>query len=133
MKFIKILLLILISSRANAAPLLSNDDVNREINQAINAFTFPQQVDEVTQLLSMKPMSVRGLQYVYKVGVTASDLGGQSEISRMKKIMKTKQIQNLCNNPIMGWYKSNFVELMYTYYDKNENFFFDYRITPNDC
>lgn len=113
--------------------LLSNQQVQNQIESMINATDLPMQIDEMTSLVNMKTMETRGLQYLYQLGVSKSDLGGERGVKMTIDMVRKQGISTFCNNPAMLWYKTNFVELMYTYYDRNEDKLADFRITPNDC
>jgi len=113
--------------------LLSDAEVQSEIQMAINATPLPSQIDQLTTLTSMQIFGVRGLQYNYTLGLNRSDLGGDAQINTALNTIRNSAKDTLCNNPAMIWYKSNFVELRYVYYDKSSEHVFDFRLTPNDC
>ena len=127
------LFLVMFSSQASAQSLLSNVEVQAAISAAIEASPMPQQIDEVTALESMKLFGVRGLQYNYKLGLTKTDLGGDAALALVVQTVKNQTINGFCNNPAMGWYKTNFIELNYVYSDKDYVPLMEFRVTPNDC
>ena len=127
------LFLVMFSSQASAQSLLSDVEVQAEISAAIKASPMPQQLDQVTVLESMQQFGVRGLQYNYKLGLTKTDLGGDARLASVVQTLKNQSKNTLCTNPVMLWYKTNFVELNYVYRDKANAPLMEFRLTPNDC
>ena len=125
--------LVTFSIQANAQSLLSDAEVQAEITEAIRVSPMPQQLDQVTVLESMQLFGVRGLQYNYKLGLTKTDLGGDARLATVMQTLKNQSKNTLCTNPVMLWYKSNFVELNYVYLDKANAPLIEFRLTPNDC
>lgn len=123
----------LASSQAKAQALLSDSEVQTQILAAINATPLPKQLDQLTTFESMQLFGVRGLQYNYKLGVKKSDLGGESNIKTVTETLRNQSKSTLCTNPVMLWYKSNFIELKYVYHDSTNSKVIDFRLTPNDC
>ena len=119
------------SQTAFAQSLLSDSQVKDEIDKFVT--DVPTQIDEITTLESMEFFGVRGLQYNYKLGVPLSDLNSQGDVTRLMDFVRNNSINGLCTNPVMNWYKSNFVELKYTYVDSTNSQLFEFRVTPNDC
>ena len=127
------LFLVMFSSQASAQSLLSDVEVQAEISAAIKASPMPQQLDQVTVLVSMQQFGVRGLQYNYKLGLTKTDLGGDARLASVVQTLKNQSKNTLCTNPVMLWYKTNFVELNHVYRDKANSPLMEFRLTPNDC
>ena len=122
---------LVMSQTAFAQSLLSDSQVKDEIDKFVT--DVPTQIDEITTLESMEFFGVRGLQYNYKLGVPLSDLNSQGDVTRLMHFVRNNSINGLCTNPVMNWYKSNFVELKYTYVDSTNSQLFELRVTPNDC
>ena len=128
-----VLFFVMFSSQASAQSLLSDVEVQAEISAAIKASPMPQQLDQVTVLESMQQFGVRGLQYNYKLGLTKTDLGGDARLASVVQTLKNQSKNTFCTNPVMLWYKTNFVELNYVYRDKANAPLMEFRLTPNDC
>lgn len=108
---------------------ISNAEVRNEIQAVINASTFPQSVDAVTDLVEMNT-STRGIVYIYQVNFDQDQLG---PISTVMKNLEQQNLDTLCTNPVMDWYKTNDVDMIYWYFDKSENFVSSFTINSNRC
>ena len=73
-----------------AQALLSDSQVNAEIEAAIQATPLPTQIDQLTSLVSMQTFGVRGLQYNYKLAMKGSDLGGEAQLKLVKTTVRNQ-------------------------------------------
>lgn len=138
MKFIyKIPVLILAitwSQSTIAQNFLSNEQVRRELESVIRSTDMPIKGDSLTTLVSMETFGRRGLQYNFFVNASKNDIDkNMRAISITINTVKNGAIENLCQNPLMIWYKENIVGLRYTYHTKAGERFAAFTITTNDC
>lgn len=96
----------------------------------MSSFKLPQQVDEITQVIAVDTLPVRGIQYTYQVDAEG---GNASENEQAFLAIKGVAVQNLCSESQMIWYKQNFVDMEYIYLDRNGNEWYRFRINSNDC
>lgn len=129
-KIISLSLILLLSKASYAQELLSNDGVQEQIRAAMSSFKLPQQVDEITQVIAVDTLPVRGIQYTYQVDAEG---GNASENEQAFLAIKGVAVQNLCSESQMIWYKQNFVDMEYIYLDRNGNEWYRFRINSNDC
>ena len=85
--------------------------------------------DGVTSLSGMST-STRGIVYNYNLSLNQDTLPGLSNI--MSTLYKTN-LNNLCTNQTMSWYKTNDIDLSYVYYDESGNLVSLFSINALNC
>ena len=135
-KLLKIFLIpafIGMSQVASAQALLSNFEVQSQIELSFKYTEFPVKLDKITNITSIQTFGVRGLQYNYTLDLNISDLGDDVAINMTRDTIRNRASDGLCNNPAMVWHKENFVELKYVYSDNVNTSIFEFKVNPNDC
>ena len=110
-------------------------ETNAEVRNAIqigviDASVFPVDLgDGVTTMTDMRT-STRGIVYIYSLALSQDSLPDVSAIS--SNLYRTN-LNNLCTNGAMNWYKTNAVEMSYIYYDQSDNLVTLFKISSKDC
>ena len=73
--------------------------------------------DGVTSLTGVLT-STRGVVYSYTLSINQDELLG---LSNIMSSVYTTNLNNLCTNNAMSWYKMNDVQMSYVYYDESDN------------
>ena len=110
---------------------LSNAEVRNSIQVGvIDSSTFPQDLgDGVTSLTGIST-STRGIVYKYTLGVNQDALSG---LSNIMSNLYTQNLNQLCTNAVMSWYKMNDIEMSYIYYDESGNLVSLFSISAVNC
>ena len=109
---------------------LSNVEVRNDIQAIINVQNFPQDMGDGITSLSGMSTSTRGIVYNYNLSLNQDTLPGLSNI--MSTLYKTN-LNNLCTNQTMSWYKTNDIDLSYVYYDESGNLVSLFSINALNC
>ena len=109
---------------------LSNVEVRNDIQAIINVQNFPQDMGDGVTSLSGMSTSTRGIVYNYNLSLNQDTLPGLSNI--MSTLYKTN-LNNLCTNQTMSWYKTNDIDLSYVYYDESGNLVSLFSINALNC
>ena len=110
---------------------LSNAEVRNSIQVGvIDISTFPQDLgDGVTSLTDIST-STRGIVYKYALSVNQDALG---DVSKIMKSLYTQNLNQLCTNAVMSYYKMNDIEMSYIYYDESGNLISLFSISAVNC
>lgn len=129
MKKIKLITIttFLIFMTATSLFAYSDAQVRNEIQAYINTVTFPQKIDEITQINEILTSS-RGIVYLYEINLRRD----QFPLSSVDSIKKNA-ISTLCNNPALVWYKNNDVNMSYVYFDNKEDMISLFNINSKNC
>lgn len=109
---------------------LSNVEVRNDIQAIINVQNFPQDMGDGITSLSGMSTSTRGIVYNYNLSLNQDTLPGLSNI--MSTLYNTN-LNNLCTNQTMSWYKTNDIDLSYVYYDESGNLVSLFSINALNC
>lgn len=109
---------------------LSNVEVRNDIQAIINVQNFPQDMGDGVTSLSGMSTSTRGIVYNYNLSLNQDTLPGLSNI--MSTLYNTN-LNNLCTNQTMSWYKTNDIDLSYVYYDESGNLVSLFSINALNC
>ncbi|MDB0058764.1 hypothetical protein N9F35_01005 [Gammaproteobacteria bacterium] len=101
-----------------SALALSNAEVRNEIQTFIDTQTYPQDLGDGVTSLTGVLTSTRGVVYSYTLSVNQDELLG---LSNIMSSVYTTNLNNLCTNNAMSWYKMNDVQMSYVYYDESDN------------
>ena len=131
-KFLLVMLCIFITNNIYASKLISNEEVRVQVLSMIESLkpTLPQQVDKNTTWFDMKPFGVRGLEYFYKVNMTKEQI---SKIPNVQTALNNMQVKQYCTTSGLEGFRDEFVEMKWSYIDKNNENIFSLRANPNDC
>ena len=129
MKKIKLIIIttFLIFMTSTSLFAYSDAEVRNEIQAYINTVTFPQKIDDITQINEILTSS-RGIVYLYEINLRRD----QFPLSSIDSIKKNA-ISTLCNNPALVWYKSNDVNMSYVYFDNKEDMISLFNINSKNC
>ena len=110
-------------------------ETNVEIRNAIqaeviNPSVFPQDLGDGVTVLSDITTSTRGIVYIYNLKLDQDQLPLLSALSSQ---LYKQNLNMLCTNASMNWYKSNNVEMSYIYYDQSDNLVTLFKISSIDC
>ena len=109
----------------------SNLEIRNTIQaDVINLSTFPQDLGDGVTTLSNITTSTRGIVYIYNLSIDQDELLNLSTISSN---LYKQNLNNLCTNNILSWYKNNNVEMSYIYYDQSDNLVTLFKISSIDC
>ena len=137
--FPKIILLLivtvffLLAHQLKSDSLPTNNQIQNQLVSAIStAFTadLPQEVNEITVLQKIKLFGVRGMEYVYQLKKNKKHFDSIPEFYDSHKETTT---QEYCSNESTEWYRTNFVEIKWTYLDSENTALFSFKVNPNDC
>ena len=109
---------------------LSNVEVRNAIQAYIDTQNFPQDLGDGVTSLSGLSTSTRGIVYNYDLSLNQDALPGLSNI--MSTLYKTN-LNNLCTNQALFWYKTNDIEMSYVYYDDSGNLVSLFSISSLNC
>ena len=109
---------------------LSNVEVRNAIQAYIDTQNFPQDLGGGVTSLSGLSTSTRGIVYNYDLSLNQDALPGLSNI--MSTLYKTN-LNNLCTNQALFWYKTNDIEMSYVYYDDSGNLVSLFSISSLNC
>lgn len=109
---------------------LSNVEVRNAIQAYIDTQNFPQDLGDGITSLSGLSTSTRGIVYNYDLSLDQDALPGLSNI--MSTLYKTN-LNNLCTNQALFWYKTNDIEMSYVYYDDSGNLVSLFNISSLNC
>ena len=128
MKNIYVTLIVIFSVAAFA-------ETNIEIRNAIRVgviipSVFPQDLGDGVTVLSDITTSTRGIVYIYNLKLDQDQLPLLSALSSQ---LYKQNLNMLCTNASMNWYKSNNVEMSYIYYDQSDNLVTLFKISSIDC
>ena len=99
-------------------------------SQVIDSSTLPQDLgDGVTKLVDMTT-STRGIVYIYNLSLDQTQL---PPLSTFSSNLYKNQLNLLCTNPTLTWYKDNDVEMSYIYYDQSDNLITLFKVSSVDC
>ena len=117
---------------ASDGKLMSNIQVNYQLALFVESMKplLPQQLDAVTTAIDVKSFGVRGIEYFYKLNMTKEQM---LKIPMFKSMAKNDKIKFYCTNQGLYWYREEFVEMKWTYLDKNDEHYLSIRGNPNDC
>ena len=101
-----------------SALALSNAEVRNEIQTFIDTQTYPQDLGDGVTSLTGVLTSTRGVVYSYTLSINQDELLG---LSNIMSSVYTTNLNNLCTNNAMSWYKMNDVQMSYVYYDESDN------------
>ena len=101
-----------------SALALSNAEVRNEIQTFIDTQTYPQDLGDGVTSLTGVLTSTRGVVYSYTLSVNQDELLG---LSNIMSSVYTTNLNNLCTNNAMSWYKMNDVQMSYVYSDESDN------------
>ena len=108
----------------------TNAEVRKAIQIVIDASVFPVDLgDGITTMTDMRT-STRGIVYIYSLALSQDSLPDVSAIS--SNLYRTN-LNNLCTNSVMNWYKTNAVEMSYIYYDQSDNLVTLFKVSSKDC
>ena len=129
MKKIKLIIIttFLIFMTSTSLFAYSDTEVRNEIQAYINTVTFPQKIDDITQINEILTSS-RGIVYLYEINLRRD----QFPLSSIDSIKKNA-ISTLCNNPALVWYKNNDVNMSYVYFDNKEDMISLFNINSKNC
>jgi len=125
--------IVLSNSVAKAQPELpSNEKIRKEISLTIQVLkpTLPKKVDAQTTWTDVKHFGVRGIQYYYQINISIKKI---IEIPDINNILSKMMIEKYCKEPALYWYRDNFVEIKWTYFDITNEKILSIRANPNDC
>ena len=125
--------IVLNNSVAKAQPELpSNEKIREGISLTIQVLkpTLPKKVDTQTTWTDVKHFGVRGIQYYYQINVSIKKI---TEIPDINNIFSKMMIEKYCKEPVLYWYRDNFVEMKWTYFDITNEKILSIRANPNDC
>ena len=110
-------------------------ETNVEIRNAIqaeviNPSVFPQDLGDGVTVLSNITTSTRGIVYIYNLKLDQDQLPNLSALSSQ---LYNQNLNILCTNAAMNWYKNNNVEMSYIYYDQSDNLVTLFKISSIDC
>ena len=110
-------------------------ETNVEIRNAIqaeviNPAVFPQDLGDGVTVLSNITTSTRGIVYIYNLRLDQDQLPNLSALSSQ---LYKQNLNMLCTNAAMNWYKNNNVEMSYIYYDQSDNLVTLFKISSIDC
>jgi len=109
----------------------SNLEIRNTIQaDVINLSTFPQDLGDGVTTLSNITTSTRGIVYIYNLSLDQDEL---SNLSALSSNLYKQNLNNLCTNNILSWYKNNNVEMSYIYYDQSDNLVTLFKISSIDC
>jgi len=109
----------------------SNLEIRNTIQaDVINLSTFPQDLGDGVTTLSNITTSTRGIVYIYNLSLDQDEL---SNLSALSSNLYKQNLNNLCTNNILSWYKNNNVEMSYIYYDQSDNLITLFKISSIDC
>jgi len=130
-KIMKKIYAILILMLSVASYAESNLEIRNTIQaDVINLSTFPQDMGDGVTILSNITTSTRGIVYIYNLSLDQDELPNLSELSSN---LYKQNLNNLCTNYVLGWYKINNVEMSYIYYDQSDNLITLFKISSIDC
>ena len=131
-KFLLVMLCIFITNNIYASKLISNEEVRVQVSLVIESTkpTLPQQVDKNTTWFDVKPFGVRGLEYFYKLNMSKEQI---LDIPDIQTVLNDMQVKQYCTTPAIYWYRDEFVEMKWSYIDKNNENIFSLSANPNDC
>jgi len=125
------------SGVAYASDLISNEKVSEQIMLMIESTepTLPQEIDAMTTLVAVGSFGVRGFEYKYVLGMTKDQILNSTglNLSALKAAMRVGNVKGYCEEEMMYWFRDNFVEIKWTYFDVNNQELFALRVNPNDC
>ena len=125
------------SGVAYASDLISNEKVSEQIMLMIESTepTLPQEIDAMTTLVAVGSFGVRGFEYKYVLGMTKDQILNSTglNLSALKAAMRVGNAKGYCEEEMMYWFRDNFVEIKWTYFDLNNQELFALRVNPNDC
>jgi len=115
--------------------VVSYAETNVEIRNAIqaeviNPSVFPQDLGDGVTVLSNITTSTRGIVYIYNLKLDQDQLPNLSALSSQ---LYNQNLNILCTNAAMNWYKNNNVEMSYIYYDQSDNLVTLFKISSIDC
>jgi hypothetical protein len=110
-------------------------ETNVEIRNAIqteviNPSVFPQDLGDGVTVLSNITTSTRGIVYIYNLSLDQDQL---PNLSNLSSNLYKQNLNMLCTNSSMNWYKNNNVEMSYIYYDQSDNLVTLFKISSIDC
>jgi hypothetical protein len=128
MKNIYVTLIVIFSVAAFA-------ETNIEIRNAIRVgviipSVFPQDLGDGVTVLSDITTSTRGIVYIYNLKLDQDQL---PDLSVLSSSLYKQNLNMLCTNSAMNWYKSNNVEMSYIYYDQSDDLVTLFKISSIDC
>ena len=128
MKNIYVTLIVIFSVAAFAE---TNVEIRNLIQaEVINPSVFPQDLGDGVTVLSDITTSTRGIVYIYNLRLDQDQLPNLSALSSQ---LYKQNLNMLCTNDIMNWYKTNDVEMSYIYYDQSDNLVTLFKISSIDC
>ena len=108
----------------------TNAEIRNAIQIVINSTVLPLDLgDGVTTMTDMQT-STRGIVYTYSLALHQDLL---PDLPTVSSTLYRTNLNQLCTNAAMNWYKTNTVEMSYIYYDQSDNLVTLFKISSKDC
>jgi hypothetical protein len=108
----------------------TNAEIRNAIQVVINSTVLPLDLgDGITTMTDMQT-STRGIVYTYSLALHQDSL---PDLPTVSSTLYRTNLNQLCTNAAMNWYKTNTVEMSYIYYDQSDNLVTLFKISSKDC